>query len=112
VEIGSRLLPIAWGRGLALEGGEIMLEHAFTTLGLPRVWGICHPDNRSAQAVLAALGFEADGIARYDGQDACHHVIDLNAWRESRNTSRRSRLRRAIAVRRTESAREAAASAL
>src|SRR6185295_11578367 len=29
VEIGSRLRPQAWGRGLSLEGGELLLDHAF-----------------------------------------------------------------------------------
>jgi RimJ/RimL family protein N-acetyltransferase len=96
VEIGSRLLPAVWGSGLALEGGERMLDHAFDDLGLARVWGVCHPDNRSARAVLAALGFEPTGVMPYDGVPACHHRITLNAWRGLRNTPRGTRLRRAL----------------
>jgi len=96
VEIGSRLLPLAWGGGLALEGGELMLDHAFERLHLPRVWGICHPDNRSARAVLAALGFEPQGLMRYDGREAWHALIDLNAWHRARNTPRATRMRRAL----------------
>jgi len=96
VEIGSRLLPRAWGSGLALEGGEMMLDHAFDDLGLAQVWGICHPDNRSARAVLAALGFEPLGLQAYDGAAALHHRIGLNAWRALRNIPRGTRLRRAL----------------
>lgn len=96
VEIGSRLLPHAWGSGLALEGGELLLDHAFDDLGLPRVWGICHPANRSAQAVMAALGFEPLGLLPYDGSMASHHRIDMNAWRALRNIPRGTRLRRAL----------------
>lgn len=96
VEIGSRLLPHAWGSGLALEGGELLLDHAFDDLGLPRVWGICHPVNRSAQAVMAALGFEPLGLLPYDGSMASHHRIDMNAWRALRNIPRGTRLRRAL----------------
>jgi RimJ/RimL family protein N-acetyltransferase len=96
VEIGSRLLPVAWGHGLALEGGELLLAHAFERLGLPHVWGLCHPDNRSAQGVLGALGFEPVGVMTYDGQAATHYRIDLNAWRAACNTPRGIRLRRAL----------------
>lgn len=96
VEIGSRLLPLAWGSGLALEGGELLLEHAFERLALAHVWGICHPANRSAQAVLAALGFDELGVMRYDGSDASHWRIGMNAWRGLRNTPRGTRLRRAV----------------
>jgi len=96
VEIGSRLLPHAWGSGLALEGGEMLLDHAFDDLGLPHVWGICHPANRSARAVMAALGFEPMGLLPYDGGMASHHRIDMNAWRALRNIPRGTRLRRAL----------------
>jgi RimJ/RimL family protein N-acetyltransferase len=96
VEIGGRLLPLAWGSGLALEGAELMLDHAFDDLGLARVWGVCHPGNRSAQAVLATMGFEPLGVMPYDGGMACHYRIGLNAWCESRNTPRGIRLRRAL----------------
>jgi RimJ/RimL family protein N-acetyltransferase len=96
VEIGSRLLPLAWGSGLGLEGGELLLDHAFDDLGLKHVWGICHPANRSAQAVLAALGFVPLGVMPYDGGQASHYRIDLNAWRVLRNTPRGTRLRRAL----------------
>lgn len=95
VEIGGRLLPSMWGGGLALEGAELMLDHALE-LGVPHVWGICHPDNRSAVAVLAALGFESHGVMPYDGGQALHHRIGLNVWRDWRNTPRTIRLRRVL----------------
>lgn len=96
VELGSRLLPHAWGCGLAMEGCELLLAHAFDTLGLPRVWGVCHRDNRSAQAVLAALGFEALGLMAYDGHDARHWLIDAPAWHACKPLPRGLRLRRAL----------------
>jgi RimJ/RimL family protein N-acetyltransferase len=96
VEIGSRLLPQVWGRGLALEGGEMLLAHAFDDLALPRVWGTCHPDNRSAIVVLHALGFEPLGERPYDGKRALFFCIGLNAWRAARNTTGATRLRRAL----------------
>lgn len=99
VEIGSRLLPQVWGSGLAIEGGEMLLAHAFDDLGLASVWGTCHPDNRSAVVVLHALGFEPLGVMPYDGSRASHFRIDLNAWRASRNTPGGTRIRRALRAR-------------
>jgi RimJ/RimL family protein N-acetyltransferase len=99
VEIGSRLLPQVWGGGLAMEGCEMLLAHAFESRGLNSVWGTCHPDNRSAQVVLLALGFESLGMQPYDRGQASHFRIDLNAWRAARNTPGRNRIRRALSAR-------------
>jgi RimJ/RimL family protein N-acetyltransferase len=99
VEIGSRLLPQVWGGGLAIEGGEMLLAHAFDDLGLDRVWGTCHPDNRSAVVVLHALGFEPLGVLPYDGRAASTFRIGLNAWRALRNTTGGTRIRRALRAR-------------
>ena len=99
VEIGSRLLPQVWGGGLAIEGGEMLLAHAFDDLGLDRVWGTCHPDNRSAVVVLHALGFEPLGVMPYDGRQASYFRIELNAWRALRNTAGGTRIRRALLAR-------------
>lgn len=96
VEIGARLLPRCWGSGLALEGAECLLEHAFEDLHHGQVWGCCHPGNRSARAALLALGFEAVGLGPYDRGTALWHRIDLNAWRSVRNIPRGTRLRRAL----------------
>jgi RimJ/RimL family protein N-acetyltransferase len=96
LELGSRLLPAAWGSRLVFEGCEMLLDHAFDHVGVEFVWGICHPGNRSALAVLSVLGFESVGVLPYDGKPACHLRIDLNAWLVQRNTPRATRLRRAL----------------
>jgi RimJ/RimL family protein N-acetyltransferase len=99
VEIGSRLLPQVWGCGLAMEGCELLLAHAFESRGLTSVWGTCHPDNRSAEVVLLALGFTPLGVQPYDRSQASHFRIDLNAWRAARNTPGGTRIRRALRAR-------------
>jgi RimJ/RimL family protein N-acetyltransferase len=99
VELGSRLLPGAWGTGVALDGCELLLDHAFGRLDLPRVWGICHPNNRNARAVLEMQGFEDLGLMPYDGQPACHYRITLEAWAVWRLQPRSARLRRVLARR-------------
>src|SRR5437764_7510546 len=65
VEIGYRLVPEVWGCGLATEGATALLSHAFTELGLFRVIGITHPDNRASQCVLRKAGLADEGWGFY-----------------------------------------------
>lgn len=80
VEIGVRLLPSAWGRGYALEGGEALCAHAFDTLGLDVVYGLCAPDNRSVPPLLARLGFAPDGRTEQFGKPALRFALQRGHW--------------------------------
>ena len=55
-ELGYRLRRDAWGRGLATEGSRALLDHAFRTLGLPRVWGVTMAVNEGSRRVMSRLG--------------------------------------------------------
>ncbi|MGM9482118.1 GNAT family N-acetyltransferase [Roseateles sp. NT4] len=92
-ELGSRLRPEYWGSGISLSGGEVLLRHAFETLALGTVWGICHPDNRGARVCLEALGFTPRGRSFYEGQPSDFHALDAATWSAVRTLSRRERLR-------------------
>ncbi len=94
-ELGSRLKPEHWGSGLALQGGAVLLDHAFDGLGLRTVWGICHPDNRNARACLRALGFLPRSRAPYEGQLSDYHALDAATWSRIRSLNPRARLRQA-----------------
>ncbi|WP_157265976.1 GNAT family N-acetyltransferase [Azohydromonas aeria] len=96
VELGSRLLPATWGRGVVFDGTALLLEHAFTRLGLGRVWATCHPVNRSARAVLLALGFSELGPRPYGDGVALHFRLGAPAWRAACALPRRQRLRAAL----------------
>lgn len=80
VEIGTRLLPRAWGRGYALEGGAALCAHAFDTLQLPALVGLCDPRNRSVPPLLARLGFMADGETEQFGNRALRFVLRREEW--------------------------------
>lgn len=96
VELGSRLLPAYWGSGVALDGGEALLDHAFARLGLARVWGVCDPANRGARMCLDALGFRPGAMAPYgDGGLALHHQVDAGRFRRALAQARRLRLQQA-----------------
>ncbi|MFC4729880.1 GNAT family N-acetyltransferase [Coralloluteibacterium thermophilus] len=84
VGIGARLLPAAWGRGYALEGGAALCEHAFARLGLPLLVGLCAPGNRSIPPLLARLGFVPKGDAQQFGRPALRFVLDGADWQGPR----------------------------
>ena len=55
-ELGYRLRRPAWGHGYATEGAAALLDHAFGTVGLTRVWGETMAVNTSSRRVLSKLG--------------------------------------------------------
>ncbi len=65
VEVGYRLLPEAWGRGFATEGAKALVDYGFDDLGLHRIIGVTHPDNKASQRVLQKAGLEDVGWGRY-----------------------------------------------
>ena len=68
VEVGYRLPRAAWGQGYATEGARELVRYGFDTVGLHRIIGITHPDNKASQNVLMKCGLVAAGWGRYYGQ--------------------------------------------
>jgi len=56
VEVGWRLHPDCWGRGLATEGGRASLRHGFDVLQLDRVISIFEAENVASGRVMTKLG--------------------------------------------------------
>ena len=55
-ELGWRLDPAHWGRGLATEAAVAARDDAFSRLGLPELISIIHPRNERSQRVAAKIG--------------------------------------------------------
>jgi RimJ/RimL family protein N-acetyltransferase len=60
VEIGWRLAADAWGQGLASEGAEAVLAHAFGALELAMIVSFTVPQNRRSRRVMEKLGMTHD----------------------------------------------------
>ena len=80
--------PDMWNQGIATEAGKVILDYAFSRLGLNRVGAVCMVDNAASRRVLDKLGFEFEGVARQeimkDGiyYDVAHYGLlseDFNA---------------------------------
>jgi RimJ/RimL family protein N-acetyltransferase len=68
-ELGYRLRRTAWGRGYASEGARALLEHAFETVGLDRVWATTMAVNTGSRRVLEAVGLTVDHIEMRTWED-------------------------------------------
>jgi len=75
IELAYRLLRRAWGRGIASEAGAALVDHAFGTLGLPRLVAVTYPENRGSQRVLDKLGFARQADIEYRGVRVAYYVL-------------------------------------
>jgi RimJ/RimL family protein N-acetyltransferase len=96
IELGSRLIPSVWGSGLSVEGGEMLLNHAFDVLQRDQVWAFCHPQSRSAQYCVYYLGFEYTGTQDYSGQQAHAFRVNRHKWSLWRRESGKKRKYHAV----------------
>ncbi len=69
IELGYRFFPSAWGDGIASEASAFLVDYAFNTLQLDRVYGITHPDNLPSQRVLEKVGLDYVENRHYYGTD-------------------------------------------
>jgi len=56
VEIGWRLSPDYWGKGLATEGARAVVRHAFEVLHLPELVSFTVPANLRSRRVMEKVG--------------------------------------------------------
>ena len=77
VDIGYRLLPAYWGRGLATEASRAVLDYGRTRLDLERVIGLVDPANVASVRILEKLGLTPDGEVQFDGKRYARYVIQL-----------------------------------
>jgi RimJ/RimL family protein N-acetyltransferase len=63
-EIGIIMRPEATGRGLASKALSLVVDHAFTQLGLHRIGADIDPDNTSSISLFLRAGFQREGLLR------------------------------------------------
>lgn len=82
VEVGWRLHPDHWGRGLATEGGRASLRYGFDVLDLDRIISIVMAGNAGSRRVMAKLGMVQVSTTRDAERDVSLeiHEITRAAW--------------------------------
>ncbi len=66
-EIGYTFSPTSQGQGLATEAVSALFSHAFTVIGLHRIWGITDPRNLPSIKLMRRVGMRQEA----------HHKEDL-----------------------------------
>jgi RimJ/RimL family protein N-acetyltransferase len=70
IELGYRISPAWWNRGLATEAGEAWRRHGLQALGIPRLIAFAHPDNAASLRVLEKLDFAFQRMDEMGGMHA------------------------------------------
>lgn len=78
VDIGYRFLQDFWGRGLATEASNGILDYAFDDLKLKRIIAIAMKDNLASIRVMEKIGMQFEKYAPYDpgGEDVAWYWCD------------------------------------
>ena len=66
-EIGFRIFPNFWGRGIATEAATVCASHARTHFRIEHYLGFAHPRNSASRRVLEKLGMRLVGDSHFHG---------------------------------------------
>jgi RimJ/RimL family protein N-acetyltransferase len=85
IEIGWRLDPHYWGRGLATEGARALLEYGFTEMSLDEIFAIYEPDNVASGRVMQRLGmsFERETTHPWFKRPLHIHHLSRSEWEKT-----------------------------
>lgn len=88
VEIGWRLDPPFWGKGLATEGARAILAYGFRHMSLTQILSIYEPENFASGRVMRKLGmrFDRETIHPYFARPLHIYRISLAEWEEAEDS--------------------------
>lgn len=86
IEIGWNQAAPWTGSGFVTRGAELLLAHAFETVGLPYVHAIVLPDNARSLGVARRLGMrDTDALLTVEGFAHVLFLLTAEAWRARRS---------------------------
>lgn len=80
IEIGYRLDPDYWRRGLASEAARGVRDHAFRDLKLQRVISLIHPDNAPSRRVAEKMGMALEKETVFRGFPTLVFALTRERW--------------------------------
>jgi len=87
VEIGYRLHPDYWNRGLITEAARAVRDHAFADLKLPRVISLIHAENIASRRVAEKNGMKVEKEITFRGFPTLVYAISREEWLANRDAS-------------------------
>jgi RimJ/RimL family protein N-acetyltransferase len=85
VEIGYRLHPDYWNRGLITEAAHAVRDHAFADLKLPRVISLIHAENIPSRRVAEKNGMKVEREIMFRGFPTLVYAISREEWLAKRD---------------------------
>lgn len=86
VEIGWRLLPEYWGRGLATEAAAAVMEYGFRRWGFPRLISVAQTENKASIRIMQKLGMQFERTFQHEGFDVVCYSKAQPAWQDAQMT--------------------------
>jgi RimJ/RimL family protein N-acetyltransferase len=83
LEVGWRLHPDCWRRGLASEAAKAMVAFAFDRFAIDELLAVRHPDNTDSGRVMARLGMRFRGLEPWYGMEVATHVLSRADWAQA-----------------------------
>ena len=87
IEIGYRLHPDYWNRGLISEAARAVRDHAFADLKLPRVISLIHPENIPSRRVAEKNGMKVEKEITFRGFPTLVYALTREQWLANRDAS-------------------------
>ena len=87
IEIGYRLHPDNWNRGLITEAARAVRDHGFADLKLPRVISLIHPENIPSSRVAEKNGMKVEKEITFRGFPTLVYAITREQWLAPRGAS-------------------------
>jgi [ribosomal protein S5]-alanine N-acetyltransferase len=87
IEIGYRLHPDYWNRGLISEAACAVRDHGFADLELPRVISLIHPENVPSRRVAEKNGMKVEKEITFRGFPTLVYAITREQWLANRDAS-------------------------
>jgi RimJ/RimL family protein N-acetyltransferase len=87
IEIGYRLHPDYWNRGLISEAARSVRDHGFADLELPRVISLIHPENVPSRRVAEKNGMKVEKEITFRGFPTLVYAITREQWLASCDAS-------------------------
>ncbi len=80
IEIGYRLHPDYWNRGLISEAARAIRDHAFRDLNLARVVSLIHPENLPSRRIAEKNGMAVENEITFRGFPTLIYALTREQW--------------------------------